>query len=355
MSFGSTWMPFAGDDFWESERVASMDDSAALLYQWLIWRQFKHGSLPSPDVLRRLPHRWGATWDIVWPQVAPCFEVLDDGRLENPRCREEREAALARSEKASRNGARGGRPSKAARENPDESEPKATAKRPVSESGSRSEADANPEQSSDRTGPDITEHTVCAPHARTREASPPESESEPAPPALTDTARAELVRHAALCTAPVNAALVRWEAWARGRGKLSKWTSERWAEAFAVWSTWGPERLVRAIERSIVVGSDTVLEPFAGSAAQPSKPAPDPVAARSQAERAARERDVERRWESLHTVEREMPGIDGAPVKRLVLDSKYPGHEAAERELRGLGLISGNPPVFAPARKESAA
>lgn len=266
-------------------------------------------------------------------EAANVFSRTSEGVIYSRRFVEDERAYIA----ACANGSRGGNPALKRAEPLD-----GGITPPVAESDNgplRARAGAH---SRVRVSESSEEHAARVPHARTREAAPPESESEPAPPALTDTARAELVRHPTLCTTAVSAALVRWESWARGRGKLPKWTSDRWAAGFAEWATWGPDRLVRAIDRSIVVGSDTVLEPFAGSAAQPSKPAPDPAVVRSQAERAARERDVERRWESLHTTEREMPGIDGAPVKRLVLDAKYPGHEAAERELRAAGLLNGH-------------
>lgn len=129
-------MPFFGDDFWESERVAAMDDSALGLYQWLLWRQFKHGPLPPVDVLKRIPNRWTTRFDRLWRQVADCFEVLEDGRLENPRCRGVREEAVARSNRARTNGRNGGRPT---------ANPEGTQNKP---SGL---ARSNPEQSSERT------------------------------------------------------------------------------------------------------------------------------------------------------------------------------------------------------------
>jgi len=96
------WMPFFGEDFWQSERVAAMDDSAVLLYSWLLWWQFCNGDLPKPAVLRRLPHRWqGQAFDEIWPQVSGCFEETQAGRLSNPRCRDERERMLAMNKRAS--------------------------------------------------------------------------------------------------------------------------------------------------------------------------------------------------------------------------------------------------------------
>lgn len=91
------WMPEFGDDFWGSERVAAMSDSAVLLYRWLLWRQWVDGDLPQPDVLRRLaPRGWGGPkWPKLWAEVAGCFDVLASGRLANARCAEEREIAFA--------------------------------------------------------------------------------------------------------------------------------------------------------------------------------------------------------------------------------------------------------------------
>jgi uncharacterized protein YdaU (DUF1376 family) len=111
----SDWMPFFGDDYWDSERVAAMDDSAALLYSWLLWRQWKHGPLPGPEVLRRLPHRWQANWDALWPQVEPCFRKDEDGRLVNERCAFEKGIAVELSEAKVEAGRKGGRATQARR------------------------------------------------------------------------------------------------------------------------------------------------------------------------------------------------------------------------------------------------
>lgn len=101
-------MPFFGDDFFESERVAAMDDSAVMLYAWLLWRMWKHGPLPGPEVLRRLPHRWQAAWAKLWPQVEPCFERDSEGRLVNERLMVERGIALALAAKSREGGRKGG-------------------------------------------------------------------------------------------------------------------------------------------------------------------------------------------------------------------------------------------------------
>ena len=175
MTFGSTWMPLFGDEFWDSERVADMDGDAVSLYLWLLWRQFKNGSLPPPEKLRRLPHRWQVQWDAVWPQVASCFDVLEDGRLENPKCAEIRAAAIERSRRASKNGKRGGRPA----HEPVESGRKATAKRPLS----KPKATAKPEQSSERSGEEQRRTETPAVSFASGDAisAPPATDPAPAP------------------------------------------------------------------------------------------------------------------------------------------------------------------------------
>lgn len=173
---------------------------------------------------------------------------------------------------------------------------------------------------------------------RARASSPPAPDR---PTALTDRAREQLEHQPTLKTTEVCAALVRWENHLRDHGKLDSWRSGTWASNLTTWATWGPARLVRAIDTTIRAGKFTPFEPRHGDAPAPAAK-PEPAAVHSQAERAKRERDIERAWESRHTVEREMPGIDGSPVVRLVLDAKYPGHEAAERELREAGLLNGH-------------
>lgn len=68
-----------------------------------------------------------------------------------------------------------------------------------------------------------------------------------------------------------------------------------------------------------------------------SPPAKPTAAVKAEHARAAYERDVQRRWEDKHRIEREMPSPAGGTVKRLVLDRAYPGFEAAERELKAAG------------------
>lgn len=108
------WMPFLGDRFWESESVARMDDAAIGLYVWLLWRQFKHGSLPDaaqiPPILPR--SGWRRRWSKLWPQIEPCFVRGEDGRWRNPLCAEKSAEADRRIRIARSNGHLGGRPKK---------------------------------------------------------------------------------------------------------------------------------------------------------------------------------------------------------------------------------------------------
>ena len=200
-------MPFFGDDFFEDENVAEMDDSAALLYQWLIWRQFKHGPLPSPDVLRRLPHRWQSRWEELWPQVEARFPKNADGRLENPRCATERRIAIELATAAREKGRRGGlaaqarlaakaekTPSAAERRVGQDSKPSSTTARPQLESGSSTaKAVVEPSPHQTETSPSLR----SGESAREARDSPPARRGrEPGLPRASATGpHADLVRH----------------------------------------------------------------------------------------------------------------------------------------------------------------
>ncbi len=108
--FDEEWMPFFGDRFWESERVQELSDGALNLYQWLLWRQWKHESLPQPEALQRIvPHRWGSRWADLWRELERFFEVCPDGRLRNATLATERAVAEKKREQASDKGRNGGR------------------------------------------------------------------------------------------------------------------------------------------------------------------------------------------------------------------------------------------------------
>ena len=71
-SDASLWLPFYGDRFFGSERVAVMEPAAQMLYLRCLWRQWTHGPLPADEAtLRRLFPEYVAEWDRLWAQVRP--------------------------------------------------------------------------------------------------------------------------------------------------------------------------------------------------------------------------------------------------------------------------------------------
>lgn len=175
-----------------------------------------------------------------------------------------------------------------------------------------------------------------------RLAAPSVLDPEPAP-SLTLRAREQIALHPVLDVAPVHAAALRWENHLREHGRLDAWKSGTWAANLAKWARWGPSRTVVAIDTTIGCGLFTPFEPTHRDAPAPTA-AQSPAVTRERSDRAAYERDLERRWEAQHTVERDVASPLGGTVKRLVLDAKYPGHEAAERELGARGP-AGTPDV----------
>jgi len=83
----SEWMPWDGEEFWNSPHVAEMSNDEALLYQWALWQNWKGGSIPAqPETLRRmLPGRFAKCFDRAWKTVAKRFDIGLDGRLRNAR------------------------------------------------------------------------------------------------------------------------------------------------------------------------------------------------------------------------------------------------------------------------------
>lgn len=77
------WMPFFGKRFFESERVIAMEPAARMLYLECLWRQWTHGPLPNDeDVLEKMFPEYSGDWELLWPRVRACFELVD-GRLVN--------------------------------------------------------------------------------------------------------------------------------------------------------------------------------------------------------------------------------------------------------------------------------
>jgi len=151
--FDEEWMPFFGDRFWESERVQELSDGALNLYQWLLWRQWKHESLPPPEALQRIvPHRWGSRWTDLWHELERFFEVCPDGRLRNATLATERVVAEKKREQASDKGRNGGR---ARAKKAAEAQLVATGKLNPSSSTGSAHAEAQA-QAQVNTGPDRT-------------------------------------------------------------------------------------------------------------------------------------------------------------------------------------------------------
>lgn len=102
----SEWMPWYGDDFWRSTRVAELSNDEALLYAWAIWQNWESGSLPAdPEaVLRMAPGRFARCFEPAWKAVSRFFEVGPDGRLRNDRVARELCDAAEKMAKCSKAG-----------------------------------------------------------------------------------------------------------------------------------------------------------------------------------------------------------------------------------------------------------
>ena len=91
------WMPFYINDFFGSYTVSCMSERAQLLYLRALCAQWQHGELPAEVAkLRMILGRGVEGFDELWQEVAPCFDLID-GKLQNGRCAEEREKAMAKS------------------------------------------------------------------------------------------------------------------------------------------------------------------------------------------------------------------------------------------------------------------
>lgn len=244
------WMPWSGDDFWESDKVALMSDSAALLYAWLIWRQFKHGDLPPPQTTKLLvPGRFAPHWEQLWQQIADCFKVVDGGRLRNLRCHKDRTEALAAVERASKHGRAGGRASARKRaqhaSNPGSSE-----------RSTHVEPEHQQPSSSDITLQEKRTHPSGVSRAHTRARPDALDPLPPAGPSLMDEA---LRMHEKLDTPEVRAALIEFEAHRSGRGD-HPWTKEAWARNCHAWERKGAAWLMAACATAIEANKGTPFE-----------------------------------------------------------------------------------------------
>lgn len=98
-------MPFYFRDFLKSERVLSMPRGDRMLYLELLCRQWEHGPLPDDaDLCGRLIGASGSgDADAILHILSQFFDLVD-GRRVNARCAELRQAAIARTEAASKSG-----------------------------------------------------------------------------------------------------------------------------------------------------------------------------------------------------------------------------------------------------------
>jgi len=270
VSFASAWMPFFGGNFWESERVAGMDDSAGLLYIWLTWREFTNGPLPSPDMLRRIPHRWHANWDAVWPQVATCFDVLEDGRLSNPVCAEQRRIALENSDRARRSGAMGGL-ARAAKLRP-AAEPQSEPQR-GSEDATASAAQAPLEAPLETPGKGASGPNQNEPNRTEPEPSRVQTQKRRRKRPPVETSEPDWL---ALPNLNVPAMRDAWAKWVAHRRELKapEYTSQSLPEALGKLAGMGPDRALAAVRHSIASNWRSVHE-TSGEATRTSRPTPE--------------------------------------------------------------------------------
>lgn len=104
--FDGEWMPLFGDWLLESERVDDLSDPAFRLYLWLLWRQWKHESIPT-DPSSIVPARFAKRWRALWSEVEQFFAVGGDGRRRNETCAMLRADAEERRGKTSQRGRNG--------------------------------------------------------------------------------------------------------------------------------------------------------------------------------------------------------------------------------------------------------
>lgn len=300
------WMPFFGHEFWESERVAAMSDSAVLLYSWLLWRQWLDGDLPGPDVLRRLvPRGWGGSrWQKLWSEVRGCFEEIGNGRLANARCAQEREIAqvvrAANSERARRGGLEKAARARAqaeleARSSPASSRPQAADEHPPSGASGLLGGCTQP----DSTEPDKTQsvsgETSRSPARASRAARDPvapEGEPEPRVAGHAPTRAAagrplgrepQAWRHAlepypVLDTPRFAAAMDAWMAHHAAHAKTQPYTPQALDALLRELAELGLDAAVIALGHSVRSNWKTVHGPDEVGGARPSTSAPPPRA-----------------------------------------------------------------------------
>ena len=103
------WFPFYVTDWRASRRVQAMLPLARWIYFELLCEQFDSPLQSLPDVPAELAPLTGLSLEEFtqyWPSVRPCFTVRPDGRLENPRLKDECLAIADRLVKLSQHGRR---------------------------------------------------------------------------------------------------------------------------------------------------------------------------------------------------------------------------------------------------------
>lgn len=296
------WCSFWWRDWLSSARVVGMTAEERGAYIQLLAHAWVEDGLP--DDLARLA-KWAGVAKLS-DDVLACFPIAADGLRRNER--QERERLRAKARHASSTTAARARWGKKRVPGPLEQGSDAAAMRPQCDRN----AGAMPLDETRREEKKKKEPRKRVPAA--------DAASVPIP-MLLDTDR---FREA-------------WTAFLAERAANKKPVTERAAGMLLrKMQPWGPEKAIRALEASIVGRWSGVFEPTDAREPHASQAPPPPPTREvvQKIDRAAHEREILRRWERRHTVEREMPSIGGGLVKRLVLDAKWPGYEEAAEELK---------------------
>lgn len=302
---------FYPGDFLADPKVQAMRAEEVGAYLLLLCAEWLDGPLPDdPGFLARVCRLGAAEFAQAWQAVGRCFKPAEGraGFLENPRL--ERERAFQAEGRARR----------------------LDASRIAQEARLALESSTNRER--DETQPLL-------------ESNPPLS---PTPVALHPTpdsrspAKGEKRAPRAAAPPPSFPASLdlpefreSWTLWTQyRREKKAPLTPTGSKALLAKCADMGLARSLAALRHTMEMGWTGMREAdapggmFGQPKGPPAKPAAVVVAEQS---RAAREREVERLWEEKHTVVREVDSPLGGKVKRAVLDGRYPGYEAAQREL----------------------
>lgn len=245
------WFPFFYDAFWEDENVVGMTESAALLYLFLLSRQWKHGSLPAdPEKIRRLCPRWELEWKAVWREVEPRFPICSSGcsstepekaRRRNPRMKVEQDVEAEILEKLRENGKKGGLAAQA-----------------------RARAKARLDQGS--TKAQASDLTPTLPNPTDKKEAPPARRAPRA--GISSGFEKILPEYPDLDSEAVRASLAEWVGYRRS-AKLPAWVDPTWRKALGKAVAWGPDGLVASVNASVSNGWRGLFEPSASGNGSP--------------------------------------------------------------------------------------